>query len=93
MKTYLFLLSLTAALQAAESPPAVVLWPNVAPGSEGKNTPELVLMSASGEQRISNIHQPSITPYLPAKDEATYTINASSCSAFQITSPTWTPRW
>lgn len=70
MKTYLILLSLTAALQAADPPASIVLWPNGAPGSEGKNTPEIVQTSASGEQRVSNIHQPSITPYLPAKDKA-----------------------
>ena len=29
-----------------------------------------MVTNASGEQQISNIHQPSITPYLPAKDKA-----------------------
>ena len=52
---------------AAEIP----LWPGGAPGSEGKSTPESVATSDSGELRVSSIHNPSITPYLPAKDKAT----------------------
>jgi endo-1,4-beta-xylanase len=71
MKALLSLLTLTATLTAAEPPASILLWPDGAPGSEGKNTPEVVVTSENGEQRISNIHQPSITPYLPAKDKAT----------------------
>jgi endo-1,4-beta-xylanase len=52
---------------AAEIP----LWPGGAPGSEGKSTLETVVTSDSGELRVSSIHNPSITPYLPAKDRAT----------------------
>jgi endo-1,4-beta-xylanase len=52
---------------AAEIP----LWPGGAPGSEGKLAPEAVVTSDSGELRVSSIHNPSITPYLPAKDQAT----------------------
>jgi len=68
MKTLLFL-ALTSLLSAA--PDSVPLWPAGAPGSEGKTTPEIVVTNANGEQQISNIHNPSITPYLPAKDKAT----------------------
>ena len=67
MKTLLFL-ALTSLLSAA--PDSIQLWPNGAPGSEGKNTPEKVETSASDELTVTNIHQPSITPYLPAKDKA-----------------------
>jgi len=49
----------------------IVLWPNGAPGSEGKTGEEKVSTSARGEISISNVHRPSITPYLPAKEKAT----------------------
>jgi endo-1,4-beta-xylanase len=49
------------------------LWPNGAPGSEGKSAPENVTKSASGEISVSGIHRPSLTPYLPAKAKATGT--------------------
>ncbi len=68
MKTLLFV-ALATVLNAAE--PAILLWPAGAPGSEGKTSPEVVVTSASGELQVSNIHQPSITPYLPAKNKAT----------------------
>ena len=68
MKTLLILLALAAFLPAAE--PSFLLWPNGAPGSEGKTSPEVVVTSASGEQQVTNIHQPSVTPYLPAKDKS-----------------------
>ncbi len=68
MKTLLILLALSATVSASE--PTIPLWPNGAPGSEGKASPEVVVTSASGELTITNIHQPSITPYLPAKDKA-----------------------
>lgn len=47
--------------------PTVVLWPNGAPGSEArKDEPELI----SGET-VANVHNPSFTVFLPAKDKAT----------------------
>jgi acetyl esterase/lipase len=56
---------------AADRPAEIALWPNGAPGSEGKPTTEVVVTSASGELSVSGIHHPSITPYLPAQDKAT----------------------
>lgn len=56
-------------LVAAE-PEAMLLWPNGAPGSEGKTAPEAVEKSASGERNVTSIHKPSLTPYLPAADKA-----------------------
>jgi len=56
---------------AADRPAEIALWPNGAPGSEGKPTTEVVVTSASGELSVSGIHNPSITPYLPSKDKAT----------------------
>jgi endo-1,4-beta-xylanase len=56
---------------AADVPAEIPLWPNGAPGSEGKTAKELVVKSASGELSVSSIHNPSLTPYLPARDKAT----------------------
>ena len=66
-------LLLSAALPAAEPPPSIPLWPAGAPGSEGRTEKEVVAVSETGERRVSSIHQPSITPYLPAKGKATGT--------------------
>src|SRR5262245_6272445 len=49
----------------------IPLWPNGAPGSEGKSGPEAVRLAENGERVVSNVHQPSITPYLPPKEKAT----------------------
>ena len=54
----------------AQTPPEILLWPAGAPGSDGKTAAETVTKSASGELSVSSIHRPSITPYLPAKDNA-----------------------
>ena len=59
-----------AALFSAELPKEIPLWPNGAPGSEGKTDKEVVSISKSGEISVWSIHNPSITPYLPAKDKA-----------------------
>jgi endo-1,4-beta-xylanase len=64
-------LLLPLSLLAADPPAEIPLWPNGAPGSEGKTAKELVTTSARGELTVSSIHNPSITPYLPAKDKAT----------------------
>lgn len=66
MKSLFLLGALTASVSAQ-----ILLWPGGAPGSEGKTTPEVVETSASGEERVTNIHQPSITPYFANKDQAT----------------------
>ncbi len=56
---------------ASAQPKSILLWPNGAPGSEGKTAPEAVRLSPEGEHIISSVHHPSITPYLPARDKAT----------------------
>src|SRR5687768_13159685 len=58
--------------QAANSaePEAILLWPNGAPGSEGKTAEEAVEVTRSGERNITQIHKPSLTPYLPAAGKA-----------------------
>ena len=66
----LLLLSLLAHPAFAE-PEAIRLWPQGAPGSEGQNSPEIVRINEYGEHIVSNVHFPSITPYLPATDHST----------------------
>src|SRR5438045_9788111 len=69
-KTALFFYLLPLTLLAADRLPEIPLWPNGAPGSEGKTAKEMVSTSASGEQSVWSIHNPSLTPYLPAKETA-----------------------
>jgi acetyl esterase/lipase len=54
----------------AENAP-VLLWPNGAPGSEGKTAEETIRVNENGEHIVSGVHRPSITPYLPTRDKAT----------------------
>src|SRR5436309_14964100 len=58
-------------LHAAGEPPVIPLWPDGAPGSEGKTNHEVVAKSASGEVSVWSIHNPSLTAYLPPKEKAT----------------------
>jgi acetyl esterase/lipase len=62
---------LPATILPANQPKEIPLWPNGAPGSEGKSGPEAVRITENGERVVSNVHQPSITPYLPPKEKAT----------------------
>lgn len=61
----LFVAAITSAQQKE-----ILLWPNGAPGSEGKTGNEKIRMY-EGEQILSNIHHPSVTPYLPLKEKTT----------------------
>src|SRR3954464_7270835 len=67
------ILSIALVARAADVPKAIPLWPNGAPGSEGKTGAEVG--KPEGPERnftnITNIHNPSILPYLPAKEKAT----------------------
>ena len=60
-------------LKAAGDPAEVLLWPKGAPGSEGKTGAEIVNVATNGDRRISNVHKPSITAFLPPAGEATGT--------------------
>ena len=71
MKSLLLSLLLATASCAADASAEILLWPEGAPGSEGKTAPEKVVTSASGERQISSVHKPSITPFLPATGKAT----------------------
>ena len=50
----------------------VLLWPNGAPGSEGRTAPERWIEGSTPDEfhRVTDIHNPSLTVYLPAKDKA-----------------------
>ncbi len=50
---------------------SIALWPQGAPGSEGKTQSESVEISKSGERNVTSIHAPSITPFLPTRELAT----------------------
>jgi acetyl esterase/lipase len=52
-------------------PKEVLLWPNGAPGSEGKTGLENVRITDQGDHVITNIHKPSITTYLPGAEQNT----------------------
>ena len=66
----IFVCLLFNSMAMPDEPKPILLWPNGAPGSEGKNGEERVRM-VDGEHVVSNIHRPSITPYLPASEKAT----------------------
>jgi acetyl esterase/lipase len=59
---------------AQSLPPSVPLWPNGAPGSEGLTSPEILssrvepttpTVDGLTMQTVSNVNNPSITPFLP----------------------------
>jgi endo-1,4-beta-xylanase len=65
---------------SANVPAAIPLWNGAAPGSEGQNAPEKSSIqhvpASDGHPAISfaivtDVHHPSITPFLPAKEKAT----------------------
>lgn len=75
MKILPHFFALTAFLSAsvsgfcADPRPLIPLWPNGAPGSEARRGEA---EKVDGD-KVSNIHHPSLTAYLPAKDKATGT--------------------
>jgi endo-1,4-beta-xylanase len=66
-------LLLPAAIFAAGAHDPILLWPNGAPGSEGQTAPLKIEPPAPDHDyiRVSSIHKPSITPFLPEKADAT----------------------
>ncbi len=73
LKLSLYLITLAVVLSATTfaQPQEIRLWPNGAPGSEGKSGAETVRVTNTGEHVVSNVHFPSLTPYLPTKEAAT----------------------
>jgi acetyl esterase/lipase len=70
MKIYLLLVTLLLSGLFASAQQEILLWPNGAPGSEGKTGDEK-LKVVEDDHVISNIHHPSVTTYLPATGKAT----------------------
>ena len=66
----LWALALIAGAAFAEPQP-ILLWPDGAPGSQGKTSPETMRINPPDDQVISNVNFPSLTPYLPDPDRAT----------------------
>jgi endo-1,4-beta-xylanase len=64
-------LLLCVTVLSADQPKEIPLWSNGAPGSEGKTGKEVVRVTADGEHVISNVHNPSLTLYLPGGDKKT----------------------
>lgn len=60
-------LLLSAAIAVAAEPEVVYLWPNGAPGSEGKTGTESTrIAQPNGDRVVSGMHKPSITVYRPS---------------------------
>ena len=71
-KSILLILSLLLpALALAGEPEVIYLWPKGAPGSEGKSREESVRITPEGERVVKSVDKPSITVYLPAKEQST----------------------
>jgi endo-1,4-beta-xylanase len=64
-------LLLASSVETLPTPREVLLWPDGAPGSEGKTAPESLVPRDDGVRRVATIHKPSITVHLPPKDKAT----------------------
>jgi acetyl esterase/lipase len=66
-------LLIAAAVFAAEPMPQIPLWPNGAPGSEGITEKEIdePPNAQHGYRKVVNVHNPSITVYLPPREKAT----------------------
>ena len=74
MKYYvLFFVFSVAHICAAQTqqPSAIPLWPNGAPGANPKGEEIVSIHEPTGDHLISNVHNPSITPYIPSADKAT----------------------
>lgn len=64
-------LLLPCATLAAKAPAEILLWPFGAPGSEGKTGKEQVrIYQPTGDHVITDVNEPSITPYLPPRAKA-----------------------
>jgi acetyl esterase/lipase len=75
MNISLFFTTLIAATSLiAAQMPELALWPKGAPGSEGRRQPEVIVTNRSnGERRVFQVHNPSITPFLPEDAKASGT--------------------
>ena len=62
-----FLACAIGRLHAQDSiPKEIILWPNGAPGSQGKTAAESMRITDQGDHVITDVNNPSITPYFPS---------------------------
>src|SRR3954467_6630285 len=68
-----WLVLLLCGVSPAATPIEIRLWPNGAPGSEGKTAAEVVEAPNKdhGYLKVTGVHQPSLTVFLPPADKAT----------------------
>jgi endo-1,4-beta-xylanase len=78
LKFFAWSLFSAAAVFASPDPfktdaPMIPIWPGVPPGSEGKTAPERWVEGGTPDafHRVTDIHNPSLTIYLPPKSKAT----------------------
>ena len=64
-RSFLFIFALP--VLAADVPQVLPLWPNGAPGSEAR----VAEPEKTEKSNVTNVHNPSLTPFFPAKDKAT----------------------
>jgi endo-1,4-beta-xylanase len=67
----LLALVLSAAPLGAQQRLEQLLWPEGAPGSQGRTSPEKVRVTEGGDHVVSGIHRPSITAFVPASGTGT----------------------
>jgi len=67
----ILLCGLCCAMVQDNEPKEILLWPNGAPGSDGKTGDENLRITDQGDHVISHVNKPSITPYLPSADKNT----------------------
>jgi acetyl esterase/lipase len=69
--TTFVLLSAAFSQSVGQEPTVMPLWPNGAPGFEARKAePENVKKKGTLETSVTNVHNPSLTVYLPAKEKA-----------------------
>jgi endo-1,4-beta-xylanase len=68
-----WLVFLLCGVSPAATPNEIRLWPNGAPGSQGKTAAEVVEAPNKdhGYLKVTSVHQPSLTVFLPPADKAT----------------------
>jgi endo-1,4-beta-xylanase len=65
-------LALPALAGAGDQHPVIPLWPDGAPGfADRKDDKEIKKVQKSGEYCVTNVHNPSLTVFLPPKEKAT----------------------
>jgi endo-1,4-beta-xylanase len=60
-----------AMLAAAQTPQAIPIWPAGALPADAASQPEVVTENAAHEHTVTNVHNPTITAFLPPGDKAT----------------------